>query len=464
MKTVLLAGVPQSPNLGDGLIALTLNRLIAMRGAHRVIHFDLLHGHWEAEESHLAAADSARLPVAAGAETLSSPSTAGQLPKKTREEAAVGRPQLAVSQSDVRIQLNGSGTSKRMTPDTLRRWKAYWLDRRRNAKLNEPLRKAVAQADAVFIGGGHLLIDTYWTFPLAVRRIAAEAKRQRKPLHLLLVGARGPWSRQATRWLLGACRYATTIAVRDEDSRSFLLGMDASLSAKTVALADPALYTPETFGLPAVGLPQAMGHIAGRSAAHTVKPANANTWPKSGSGRRPIVGLGIMDPNEMNRHCPYRWEREACAAWWQSAAETLAARGCEVRLFTNGAASDNAFVEQYVKPRCTDVPHTTVIHYPATVAQLMDSIADCDVVIAQRLHACIPAISLGKPTHGIIWDRKLEHIFAELNLAEQLIDFRIPAERTFGKIALDGQLPDAFPPVLERKKRELFEHIGSILP
>jgi polysaccharide pyruvyl transferase WcaK-like protein len=94
----------------------------------------------------------------------------------------------------------------------------------------------------------------------------------------------------------------------------------------------------------------------------------------------------------------------------------------------------------------------------------MNSIADCDAVIAQRLHACIPALALGKPTHGIIWDRKLENIFAELNLAGQLIDFRIPADRTFGTIALDGSLPEAFLPVLNRKKRELFEHIGSILP
>lgn len=460
MKTVLLAGVPQSPNLGDGLIALTLNRLIAMRGTHRVIHFDLLHGQWEASESHLAAADSVQLRVAAGAESFSSSSMAEQLPKKM----TAGSPQQADSQADARVQLNGSGASKRMTPDTIRRWKAYWLNKRRNAKLNGPLRKAVAQSEAVFIGGGHLLIDTYWTFPLAVRRIAAEAKRQRKPLHLLLVGARGPWSRQATRWLLSACRYATTIAVRDEDSRSFLLSMDSSLSAKTVALADPALYTPETFGLPAAGTSQqAAGLKAGYKARRTAVETAA-AWPITGTGNRPIIGLGIMDPNEMNRHCPYRWEREACAIWWKSAAEALVARGCEVRLFTNGAATDNAFVEQYVKPLCEAMPHTTVMHYPSTVAQLMESIADCDAVIAQRLHACIPALALGKPTHGIIWDRKLEHIFAELNLAGQLIDFRIPAERTFGKIALDGLLPDGFLPVLNRKKRELFEHIGSILP
>jgi|GEM_PF-1917464 len=439
MKTVLLAGVPQSPNLGDGLIALTLNRLIAMRGTHRVIHFDLLHGQWETEERHIAAADSARLQAAAGAETFSSSSMA-----------------------NVRIHLNASGASKRMTPDMLRRWKAYWLDKRRHAKLNEPLKKAVAQADAVFIGGGHLLIDTYWTFPLAVRRIAAEAKRQRKPLHLLLVGARGPWSRQASRWLLDACRYAATIAVRDEDSRSFLLGMDPSLAAKTVALADPALYTPETFGLPAAGPQQQAGYTIGRSAAH---PAGASSpGPKGGASRRPIVGLGVMDPNEMNRHCPYRWEREACATWWLSAAETLEAQGCEVRLFTNGAATDNAFMEQYVKPLCEQLQHTTVSRYPTTVGQLMDTIAVCDMVIAQRLHACIPALALGKPTHGIIWDRKLENIFTELNLAEKLIDFRIPVERTIGTIGFDRLLPEAFLPALERKKQELYEHVGSILP
>ncbi|WP_127499379.1 polysaccharide pyruvyl transferase family protein [Paenibacillus glycanilyticus] len=413
MKKVLLAGVPKSPNLGDGLIAYTLNRIISMRGKHQVIHFDLLDGRCDQS-----------MPIY---------SARGGL-----HYALAGPPASAAAQyaSAPAVKLNSAGSGKKMTPDALRRLKAYWIHRGKNEKLNRELQQAVEESEAVFIGGGHLLIDTYWTFPLAVRRVADEAKRQGKPLHILLVGARGPWSTQARRWLLGACRYATSIAVRDEDSRRFLLDLDPKLAVKTVTLADPALFTPEAFGLT-------------EAAAGQEK-----------SGRRKI-GLGVMDPHEMNRHCELRWEREACADWWLQAAKVAIGAGHNVSFFTNGAASDNAFVEEFVKPRLAGLKGVEFTPYPTTVEQLVGTIAACDTVIAQRLHACIPSLAMGKPTYGLIWDRKLENIFADLGMKSQLIDFRESRQQLAA--AVDGRMADSGP-AIDAKKLQLYEHIGRILP
>ncbi|GLX67320.1 polysaccharide pyruvyl transferase family protein [Paenibacillus glycanilyticus] len=413
MKKVLLAGVPKSPNLGDGLIAYTLNRIIAMRGQHQVIHFDLLDGRCDQS-----------MPIYSARGSL--------------HYALAGAPASAVMQKDTApaLRLNSDGSGKKMTPDALRRLKAYWIHRGKNEKLGSELKQAVEESEAVFIGGGHLLIDTYWTFPLAVRRVAEEAKRQGKPLHILLVGARGPWSPQAKRWLLDVCRYAASIAVRDEDSRKFLLGLDASLKGKTVTLADPALFTPEAFGLT-------------ETAAGVEKP-----------GKR-TIGLGVMDPHEMNRHCELRWEREACADWWQQAAKVALGAGLNVSFFTNGAASDNAFVEEFVKPRLRGLPGVEFSPYPTTVEQLVGSIAACDTVIAQRLHACIPSLAMGKPTYGLIWDRKLENIFADLGMKSQLIDFRNSRQQLAA--AVDGRMADS-EAAINDKKLQLYEHIGRILP
>lgn len=44
MKHILLAGVPHSTNLGDGLIALTVNQLIRTCGEYTVTNFDLTAG------------------------------------------------------------------------------------------------------------------------------------------------------------------------------------------------------------------------------------------------------------------------------------------------------------------------------------------------------------------------------------------------------------------------------------
>jgi polysaccharide pyruvyl transferase WcaK-like protein len=413
VKKVLLAGVPKSPNLGDGLIAYTLNRIIAMRGKHQVIHFDLLDGRCDQSMPIYSARGGLHYAIAGA-------------PAAKAEQAA----------SAPALKLNSAGSSKKMTPDALRRLKAYWLHRSKNEKLNGELKQAVSESEAVFIGGGHLLIDTYWTFPLAVRRVAEEAKRQGKPLHILLVGARGPWSAQAKRWLLGVCRYAASIAVRDEDSRRFLLQLDPKLTSKTVTLADPALFTPEAFGLT-------------EASAGAERP-----------GKRKI-GLGIMDPHEMNRHCELRWEREDCADWWAAAAKEALAAGHEVSLFTNGAASDNAFVEQFVKPRLKGVPGVEMTPYPTTVEQLVGTIAACHTVIAQRLHACIPSLAMGKPTYGLIWDRKLENIFADLGMSSQLIDFRESRQQLAA--AVEGRMADSAEAIND-KKLQLYEHIGRILP
>lgn len=475
MTTVLLAGVPKSPNLGDGLIARTLTHLIQMHGPHEVIHFDLTHGRFAGDSS---------------------------------DEGEARHPGS--------YRLNGDGLQKRATPDSLRMAKAYWIHRRNHSRINGELRKMVAQSDAVMIGGGHLFIDTYLTFPLAVRRVAAEAARQRKPLHIMLVGARGPWSTPAKAWFRSVCRYASTIAVRDEESRSYLLSVDASLAEKLIALSDPALFTEETFASivqsqPLMGSNDAAVYAAADAGSPQIAATSVITAPRteaisSGSvgviaaprtaavssatvglidpprtasastssvglldppepaSPARIIGLGIMDPNEMRRSTELRWDREQCAEWWRTTAALLADRGYEVRVFTNGADTDNAFVEQMVKPRCKDMPKVSFYSYPTTVNGLIAQIADCDAVIAQRLHACLPAISMRKPTYGIIWDKKLSSIFRDLNLAHHLINFNHPAGEAVAGMRLDENPTARSLQTMMDKKEQLYKHIGSLLP
>jgi polysaccharide pyruvyl transferase WcaK-like protein len=374
---------------------------------HQVIHFDILHGKWENKD-------------------LSFPNKETHVPLTTDDNE---------NDSAETLKLNSYGLSKKITPNALRRIKSYWLHMRKNISITPQLRKAIVEADTVFIGGGHLLIDTYWTFPLSVRRIAVEAMRLNKPFHLVFVGARGPWSLLGKRWMLEVCRNAETIAVRDEDSRRFLVGMDRMLEQKTVALSDPALFTMETFDF----------RLRERS-------------------KRRIIGLGVMDPYEMNRHCNLRWERNECALWWRELAFGLTESGCDVRIFTNGANTDNAFVEKCLKPQIGNHSNIIFVSYPKTVKQLVGSIVDCDVVIAQRLHACIPAISMGKPTFGLIWDRKLENIFKDLYLESFLIDFRQSVDKVIAKILRCSALPEESLFVIDQKKKKIIEYLKGILP
>ncbi|MFD7520876.1 polysaccharide pyruvyl transferase family protein [Paenibacillus chitinolyticus] len=403
MKHILLAGVPHSTNLGDGLIAMTVNQLIRTCGEYTVTNFDLTAGLYR------------ETPVRSSSVRRSDGGAA-----LTRE-----------------YKLNEVSVKKKLTPDFLRYMKSYSVHKRKDAVLGEQIRELVTQADAVLIGGGHLFIDTYLSFPIAMRRLVREVKRQGKPLHVVFVGMRGPWSFLARKWFTDILHYAKTISVRDEDSLAYLLSIAPSLAHKAVALSDPALVTLEAF--------------PGRHAGDT-KSASVRT-----------VGLGIMDPNEMRRHSPYVWERDDCADWWHGLAKGATDGGSRVRVFTNGADTDNAFVEHYIKPRLAGMPGVELAPYPGDVGDLVESIRDCDTVIAQRLHACIPAISFGKPTYGIAWDKKLASIFKDLGLAGHVLDFRTDPQAVLAGLVPEKSRQEGSVRIVNQKKRELVTYVGRIL-
>ncbi|MCY9593506.1 polysaccharide pyruvyl transferase family protein [Paenibacillus chitinolyticus] len=404
MKHILLAGVPHSTNLGDGLIAMTVNQLIRTCGEYTVTNFDLTAGLYR------------ETPVRSGSVQRSDGG-----PALTRE-----------------YKLNEVSVKKKLTPDFLRYMKSYSVHKRKDAVLGEQIRELVTQADAVLIGGGHLFIDTYLSFPIAMRRLVREVKRQGKPLHVVFVGMRGPWSFLARKWFTDILHYAKTISVRDEDSLAYLLSIAPSLAHKAVALSDPALVTLEAF--------------PGKRAAAIAKLPSVRT-----------VGLGIMDPNEMRRHSSYVWERDDCADWWHSLAKGATDGGSRVRVFTNGADTDNAFVERYIKPRLAGMPGVEFAPYPGDVGDLVESIRDCDTVIAQRLHACIPAISFGKPTYGIAWDKKLASIFKDLGLSGHVLDFRTDPKAVLAGLVPEKSRQEGSVRIVNQKKRELVTYVGRIL-
>lgn len=53
---------------------------------------------------------------------------------------------------------------------------------------------------------------------------------------------------------------------------------------------------------------------------------------------------------------------------------------------------------------------------------LKSRMAQCDVVIATRMHCCILAMILGKPVIAIAYDKKVTHLFKRYNLDHYLID------------------------------------------
>ncbi|KYG59429.1 polysaccharide pyruvyl transferase family protein [Planococcus maritimus] len=387
MKRILLCGVPNSGNLGDRVIAESINYIFSTsHNSYEIQNFDLTNGLMRKE------------------------------------------------QKLVKIGLASSNFTKRMIPNSLRRRKVINVYKK-NSSLTISIKKHISETDVVVIGGGHLLIDNYLNFPTAIDNIVKEAKIQGIPVIFAFVGAKGPWSKTAKELLTSALEYATYIVVRDRDSKEFLLSINKNLNEKLVAISDPALFVKEIIGV---------------SSEEKVKTN---------------IGLGIMDPNEIRRHSNLRWSRRKSALWWSELAKNLVSKGYQVSIFTNGAATDNGFVEYFIKKELKDVQEVDYCEYPTTHVMLLNSIKKQDIIIAQRLHACLPAISLGKITFGLAWDRKLENILKELDLADFLIDFNDSPTLNMNKIELQLAVKDSDKlkneNLINAKKREMLAFVNQ---
>ncbi|MCL4765101.1 MAG: polysaccharide pyruvyl transferase family protein [Hyphomicrobiaceae bacterium] len=269
-----------------------------------------------------------------------------------------------------------------------------WRVRRR---LRPFWRAKLQAADVVIFGGGQLIQDADLNFPIKLAAAADECRRRGLPVALFAVGAaplRRRRGRHLFRRLVGSDRLAYA-AVRDESSRLVLreLGCDAAVCR------DPALLAASLWPMPA----------------------------RAGNGR-PRVGLGITHPAVLAHHSSRRETHsvEVAARRYADVALRLAASGLEVVCFTNGAAEDElllAAVGRRLGPSGgagATIRLAARQERPQALARL---IADCDAIVAHRLHAAILAFAYRVPMIGLRWDDKLASFLASVGMADRLVSF-----------------------------------------
>ena len=240
------------------------------------------------------------------------------------------------------------------------------------------------------IGGGQLLMDNNWRFPLDLAALAFDAHRKKIPIAFHACGVGESWSwvgKALIRAIFARCdvRY---VSVRDVESASrlkqLLKGIDSMHVEATI---DPAVWASEVYGL---------------NRSTNVKPSCALT-----------VGLGIMS----NLKIPAAtagggkiYPRSELANFWVDLALSLRRKGFSVALFTNGAQEDEFFADEISEKLEKIAPHgsfwkrKTVVTEPCELAR---QIGDFDGIIAHRLHASIIAFSQGVPAVSLEWDSKV---------------------------------------------------------
>ena len=139
-----------------------------------------------------------------------------------------------------------------------------------------------------------------------------------------------------------------------------------------------------------------------------------------------------------------------------------------VCIFTNGTPGDQRFAEMLARNfNIEGTTDETLCPRPKTVAELVNTITQCEAIIATRLHAGVIAFSYGIPFVGLVWNQKQRFFAESIGLPDRFFDV---SEFNAGQIvkkllyAIDAGYPDNMQAYRESNAKEiekfLSDHIG----
>ena len=242
----------------------------------------------------------------------------------------------------------------------------------------------IIDCDLVIIGGGQLLMDNNLNFPLKVREIIRISALLKKKVIFVACGVGRRWSALGIRTLKAALtnHAVKLVSVRDQGSLKTLMALIPEAESRYSIIYDPAICAAD---------------------AYNIKPKQDNIR----------IGLGISAPKELKRNLnSYKrfFSRKNIEYFWLELIEQLTSNDYKIALFTNGDPEDYDFTK-IIWNKCYKLCHDgniALLSRPTTPSILMEHISQFKTLIAHRLHANIIAYSMGIPSIGLIWDKKVE--------------------------------------------------------
>jgi polysaccharide pyruvyl transferase WcaK-like protein len=278
------------------------------------------------------------------------------------------------------------------------------------------LAQAVRDAEAVVIGGGGLLYDSTFRADAAdvfgsssqwlirVKRLAALAREQRRPMMLYAVGA-GPLVSRAGRELARAIvEGAARVTVRDDYSRQALANCGAPPGRIHVA-ADPALETP----VPSVE--EARMEIGRWQVPRLPRPwiaLNVRPWFR-------FQGLPLASRPKMDR----------LLASVERALQRIVEEtgGSVVGLALQSGRDGDRRLLRRVLRTLVKRNHAAVVA-PASPKSAQALVAQMDIAVGMRLHLHVFAANAQVPSVALAYDPKVECFMSDLGMQE----FVLPVE------------------------------------
>lgn len=250
------------------------------------------------------------------------------------------------------------------------------------------------QLDLLIVPGTGIL-DDFGTgprgMPYALFRWSILARLMGKKMLFVSIGA-GPIVHPVSRYLMkSAARMADYRSYRDEISRDYMkmIGLDVSSDAIIPDIA---------FDLP------------------------PSVMPTTSNRRRGIIGIGLMSYNGW--HDNLETKTDIYDRYLDNMSRFvifLLSEGYRVRILAGDEYDQKAIdaLLQRLPNTAVRGPHAAVIAEPAhSIRDVLDQIADTDVVVASRYHNVVAALIANKPTLSIGYAAKNDALLSQMGLAE----------------------------------------------
>ena len=251
------------------------------------------------------------------------------------------------------------------------------------------------QVDLLIVPGTGIL-DDFGTgprgMPYALFRWSILARLMGKKMLFVSIGA-GPIVHPASRYLMkSAARMADYRSYRDEISRDYMkmIGLDVSSDAIIPDIA---------FDLPP-----------------SAKPSTSN------DRRRGVVGIGLMSYNGWHDNAETKTDiYDRYLDNMSRFANFLLSEGYAIRILAGDEYDQKAIdaLMQRLPDSAIGSADAAVVAEPAhSIHDVLDQIADTDVVVASRYHNVVAALIANKPTLSIGYAAKNDALLCQMGLAE----------------------------------------------
>jgi polysaccharide pyruvyl transferase WcaK-like protein len=243
------------------------------------------------------------------------------------------------------------------------------------------------EADVVVFGGGGLLINNNWHFPLAIRYLTQLLKARGKRYGFSGIGGFANLDQLTHRLFETSLREAAFVHVRDTQTQNALSNF----------------------------LPITKPRIGPDYALFCVSMPSFTTLRRNQSLH---YAINIMAPSSVH------YDRKQYQNALNGLREFIISHASSKRftIFTTGWSDDDIAAKHFVKSLPSHIPSPAICTSFDNVGSLLNFLNETDIVIAMRLHAAILCVSSGVPLVALGCDNKVAAFLDQVGLTERLLD------------------------------------------